>query len=165
MEGVWKDIPNFNGEYKVSDKGQVLSLKNEKQVLLKPNINRFGYATVDLCKNGKRYARRIHRLVAETFIEKRPNENEVNHIDGNKLNNSVENLEWCTRSQNIRHSFDFLGRTTSNTPVECIETHDRFSCIKEACKSYGLKISQISHNINGYTKSAGGYHWKKIGKE
>lgn len=105
VEEIWKDILEFKGQYQVSNLGNVRSLIRNK--ILKPakisnnRINSTGYYVVNL--KGKLYY--IHRLVAETFI---PNPNklpQVNHIDGNKLNNCIDNLEWCTNSENIKHAY------------------------------------------------------------
>ena len=80
-----------------------------------PGENGYGYLRVGLYANGKQYWKQVHRLVAEAFI---PNPNhlpQVNHIDGNRKNNFVENLEWCTNQENIRHSFNVLHRRPANT--------------------------------------------------
>lgn len=76
--------------------------------ILKPQLNKFGYSKITLLKNGKQYLVSIHRLVAQTFIDNPKNFPEVNHIDGNKSNNNVNNLEWTTHSENIKHRFSAL---------------------------------------------------------
>lgn len=114
---VWKDIPNFEGLYQVSNLGNVKSLnriindrhKNIKGKLLKPNIAN-GYYKVVLSKNGKLKTIPIHKLVAQTFILNADNKPQINHIDGNKLNNNINNLEFVTAKENIRHRFDVLGQ-------------------------------------------------------
>lgn len=103
MLEIWETIEDFP-DYKVSNKGRVMRIKGYK--LIKPFDNGRGYNCVHLYKNGKRYNKRIHRLVAEAFIEGREEGYEVNHIDGNKKNNFVDNLEWCTRSENIKHAYN-----------------------------------------------------------
>ena len=90
-------------EYTISKEGVVYSLKNNKK--LKPWINGKGYLQVRLYKDGKGYDKRVHRLVAETYIKNKENKEQVNHIDGNKLNNNVNNLEWVTNSENQKHAF------------------------------------------------------------
>ena len=101
---IWKIIENFP-DYEVSNQGRVKSLKFGKEIILTPGKNK-GYLIVKLYKNGKKYNKTVHRLVLKAF---KPNEdlnkNECNHIDGNKTNNCVENLEWCTHSENIKHAF------------------------------------------------------------
>lgn len=106
---IWKDIEGFNGKYQVSNLGNVRSFSKWKNGgLLKPGTNGGGYFFVQLVKSGRNdiSIRVIHRLVATAFIENPNNLPEVNHIDGNKKNNNVENLEWVSRERNIQHAFD-----------------------------------------------------------
>jgi len=95
---IWKEIPWYEWLYQVSNLGNVKSLKFWKEKLLSSFINK-KYLTVNL--NRKQKA--IHRLVAITFIPNPENKPQVNHIDWNKLNNCVDNLEWCTQSENIQY--------------------------------------------------------------
>lgn len=101
----WKKIKEYEN-YEISNLGNVRSLK--KQRILKPMLGE--YKKVALYKNGKRKFFRVHRLVAEAFLDNPNNYKIVNHIDGNKYNNFFSNLEWCTLSYNIKHSYDHLGR-------------------------------------------------------
>lgn len=100
---IWKDIPGYEGLYQVSNYGLVKSLRNN--IILKDAKNRDGYPKVCLNKNGEMKNFYIHRLVASMFVPNPYLYLEINHIDGNKENNYFENLEWCTRSQNVKHSF------------------------------------------------------------
>lgn len=126
MKIIWKNIAEFEGSYQISNLGEVRSLdrtiyvtrknKIEKHELkgriLKISTDKYGYKYVMLNKNNKGYLRKIHRLVAINFLEKNNSKNiEVNHIDGNKQNNSIENLEWVTRLENIQHSIAIGIRT------------------------------------------------------
>lgn len=109
MKTKWKPIPEFIDFYEVSDTGKVRSLPRngtiKKAKILKPDINiTTGYHQVKLCKNGFKKVYKIHRLVAKTFIENPNNKPEVNHKDGKKGNNRVDNLEWCTKSENSIHA-------------------------------------------------------------
>lgn len=79
--------------------------RKKKECILKPFSSKIGYLEVTLVKNKKRKSVKIHRIVAMTFLEKVKGKNYVNHIDGNKENNSAENLEWCTPSENTKHAF------------------------------------------------------------
>ena len=106
-----KDVCNYEGLYKIDENGNVFSVRNNK--FLNTTVFPSGYEYVHLC-NGKAKTKllRVHRLVAEAFI---PNDDllpEINHIDGDKLNNTVENLEWCTQSYNIQHAYN-MGLTTN----------------------------------------------------
>lgn len=95
-----KDIKDFDN-YSVTKTGEIFSKRYSK--FLKGSKNKDGYLTVELRKDKKSYTRYIHRLVAETFLEKRENKTHVNHKDGNRNNNNIENLEWVTNKENIRH--------------------------------------------------------------
>ncbi len=99
----WKDIKGFEGIYEISSFGNVISKHNNNIKFLKLRVNAQGYLFVCL-QNKSRKEKRINRLVAEAFI---PNPNslpEVNHKNGDKANNSISNLEWCTKSHNERHA-------------------------------------------------------------
>ena len=109
---VWKDIKGYEGLYQVSNLGKIRSLRCwtgriylVRNKILNPSRNQKGYLQVQLCKNGKRKQCLVHRVVAEIFIPHFDEKQDiVNHIDGNKLNNIVENLEWCTQKQNVQHA-------------------------------------------------------------
>ena len=113
----WKDVVGYEGLYQVSDTGKIRSLFRYKKEL-KPNITRNGYATVELFKNKESKRLLIHRLVAFAFIENQNNLPQVNHIDENKLNNHVENLEWQTAKENMNfgtRAFRQNANTNYNT--------------------------------------------------
>lgn len=117
MKEIWKDIPGYEGLYQVSNLGRVkrLEYKREnnliktmstfKEHILKPAKQTSGYMYIVLCKNNKTKGFRVHRLVAEAFISNPYNLPQVNHIDANKSNNNVNNLEWCSRSENMQHAY------------------------------------------------------------
>ena len=100
MEEVWKDVIGYEGIYQISSIGRVKNVINN--TIKKPSINKYGYFQVMLWKNNKNKLKRIHRLVAEAFLNNPKPDifNCINHKDENKLNNSVENLEWCDRKYN-----------------------------------------------------------------
>lgn len=117
MVEVWKDIPGYEGYYQVSNFGRVKSLdrtvidKNGrvmkyKGVILTPQLNEFGYEKVVLIKSGKRKNFKIHQLVAIAFLDNPDNLPCINHKDGNKRNNMVSNLEWCTFGENNKHAYE-----------------------------------------------------------
>lgn len=113
MIEIWKEIKDYPN-YQISNLGRVKALKfysnvhkkyYDRELILKEKTNRYGYKFVALSNELGRKNKSIHRLVAEAFIKKNNNYNEVNHIDGNKSNNKVNNLEWCSRRDNVLHSY------------------------------------------------------------
>lgn len=105
----WKYIPNTNDMYKISNLGRIVSFHKNKISFLHPNKTRKGYARVAICFcNAKRQVF-VHRLVAEAFLQNPYGYKEINHKDGNKLNNEVNNLEFCTSKYNTWHKFNVLG--------------------------------------------------------
>lgn len=115
-EAVWVSVFGYEGEYQVSNLGQVRSLnrvityadgstRRRQGKILKPYVSPSGYCTVYLAHNGHQSAKFVHVLVANAFLPKPDYKVEVNHKDGNKKNNCIENLEWCTHRENILHSF------------------------------------------------------------
>lgn len=99
----FRPIKGFEDRYLISHNGEVYSKKSKR--LLKPLENKKGYLSIELWANYKRTVKKIHRLVAETFIDNPLEKKEINHIDGNKQNNHVSNLEWCSRSENVKHAY------------------------------------------------------------
>jgi hypothetical protein len=110
---IWKDLIGFEKLYKISSIGRVKSLGNGKSTnpmykeskIIKTGISTRGYEKIKLFKDGKRYYFNVHRLVADTFLFEKEGKKEVNHKDGNKLNNSVDNLEWVSASENQKHAY------------------------------------------------------------
>lgn len=110
----WKPVKGYEGLYEVSNDGRIKALKKRvdrgkchrewEEHFLKQAADMNGYLRTSLAMNGKNTTIKVHRLVAETFIPNPENKPEVNHIDGNKQNNDVSNLEWCTRSENLKHA-------------------------------------------------------------
>lgn len=126
---IWKDI-KVRSDYQVSTNGQVRNKITGK--ILKPCINnRSGYYHIGLSIDGQHRTFYIHRLVAEAFIGERPDGYQINHIDGNKLNNRFDNLEYCSRSDNIKHSYR-TGLNSNVIPIRIVETGEEFESI-EAC--------------------------------
>lgn len=102
----WKPIRETDGKYEVSNFGHVRTNGKRPGLLtLTKQPSGYRYAMIEL-SNGKQRNCRVHRLVAQHFLPNQDNLSEVNHKDGNKDNNRVDNLEWCTRSHNVKHSFD-----------------------------------------------------------
>ena len=101
---IWKDIKNYEGNYQVSNLGRVKNIKLNRFLAL-TSKNEKGYIKVVLTKNGKSKTFAVHRLVARTFLDYDYNSLQVNHIDGNKENNKLSNLELLTHKENIRHAY------------------------------------------------------------
>lgn len=119
MEEIWENIKGYEGLYQVSNLGRVKSIKRliydinkkqnvyiQKETILKYGLNHKGYKMVKLQKNKQKKTISIHRLVALTFIPNPNNLEQVNHIDGNKENNCVSNLEWCNNEYNHQHAIE-----------------------------------------------------------
>ena len=108
MKEIWKDIENYEGLYQVSNLGRIKSIRKMK----KQNILKLGtrntYNVINLMKNGKARSFQVHRLVAKAFIPNPENKPQVNHINGVKNDNRLENLEWVTRSENTIHAYRVL---------------------------------------------------------
>lgn len=110
MDLMWKRIAGYEN-YIVSSNGVIQNVKTNK--ILKPSFDKKGYLEVWLSLNGKPKKFSVHRLVASAFIPNPENKTQVNHIDGDKSNNNLSNLEWVTNQENILHSFRTLGRKHS----------------------------------------------------
>ena len=148
-------------QYEVSKDGRVRSLNyrgHGKVQELKQSKNKSGYLSVILNKNGKTKLCYIHRLVAFTWIPNDDTEHktEVNHLDHNRQNNHVENLQWCTHQYNIEYSHA--------KRVLCIETGKVYDSVRQVERETGLAESSISNCCNGHKKysTCGGYHWKYV---
>lgn len=121
MIEIWKSIPGYEGLYEVSNTGQIRSLdmyvkvgfgayRLQKGKVLSPAKDKYGYLVVSLTYNGKHKTIKVHRLVAQAFIENPDNLPEVNHKDEDKTNNIVENLEWCNHKYNMNYGTRTIRR-------------------------------------------------------
>lgn len=133
MDEIWKDIKDYEGLYQVSNLGRVRSLdkivirtdgknRHQKGKILKLQISKYGYNVITLWNNNVSKQFKVHRLVAMAFIPNPNNLPQVNHIDEDKLNNKIDNLEWCTALENNRHSNiaerrHLVGTEASKKPV------------------------------------------------
>lgn len=106
MQEIYKDIEGYEGYYEISNMGQVRSTSYKGIKILKPSKTKNGYLNVILCVKQIKTHKLVHRLVAETFLENPLNLEQVNHINGNKEDNSVDNLEWCTQEYNNYHAYN-----------------------------------------------------------
>lgn len=174
MQETWKDIKGYEGIYKVSNLGNILSLNYHRMKITKLKkftLNHKGYPTVHLSnnKNNKRFL--VHRLVAEAFIPNPNNYPQINHIDGNKQNNKIDNLEWCTNSENIKHAYkNKLIKIKKGAEVHNhrkVNQYDlngnlvnQWTCINDASRKINKAPSGIIFCCQGRYKTAYGFIWK-----
>ena len=179
----WKDIPGYEGYYQASDNGRIRSM--DRIVKARPDREYFqqgrilqtapvknGYLKVALSVDSVKKYFKVHQLIAKTFL---PNPNQcINHKDGNKENNHVSNLEWCTHSENLKHSYLICGRvgpwlgkeqkrgkdSPNSKPVICLTTNERFYSIKEAAEKYNVFSTSIARVCKGRGNHAGGLKFK-----
>lgn len=160
----WKDIKGYEGKYQISNLGRVKSLNynntKESKLLHQSLIN--NYYSVYLWKRGKGKQYRIHRLVAIHFIDNPDNLPEVNHIDENKLNNRVDNLEWCNRKYNCNYG---NRNKKLSRPIQCIETGIIYPSILQTGKQTEINNYHIGDVARGKRHTAGGYHWRYVDLE
>lgn len=196
---IWKDVVGFEGLYMVSNKGRVKSIdrisptkcnsyKFTKGILRHTTHDTKGYEFVTLSdgkRNAKQYPKKVHRLVAEAFIPNPENKSQVNHKDLNKANNCVENLEWVTPSENMRHAADhgavncMYGKRpewwrkniqkaiVKNRAKPVIQMTLDGSVIEEyestaeaGRRVFGKSKTHIHSCCNGKRETCGGYKWK-----
>lgn len=170
---IWKDIAGYEELYQVSNLGRIKSLdryvgyKGIGKKFVKGSekiatVTKKGYLKVTLFKNGRGTTREIQRIVAETFIDNPLQKEQVNHIDGNKHNNRVDNLEWCSPRENTIHAKEVLKKG-----IKRVNQYDlrgnyikSYMSIKEASESTNIPRCSISNVVCGRRKRAGNYMWK-----
>ena len=184
MKEIWKDIEGYENRYKISNYGKVKSLYRKvkfpkgflysvPEKILNPGISSQGYHFVNLTKYGKQKGVRVHRLVALSFIPNPQNKRCINHKNGIKADNRVENLEWATHSENNKHAYDIglkigalknkFGKDNyKSKPVIQFAKNNKFiknyDSIKEATRVTG--VNNISVACRGIQKTAGGFIWR-----
>ena len=177
---IWKDIPGYEGMYQVSNYGRVMSLRYHQTKfpkILKPNLTG-EYAYVNLSINNKYHSIKIHRAVAICFIPNPENKPFVNHKDGNKFNNHVDNLEWVTAAENMAHAKyvlginvlkgrSFGGSNFSKEVEQYIVAKDGaeyllavYTSIKSAAFVNGMNPSSIKECLSGKIGESHGYIWR-----
>lgn len=176
---IWKDIKGYP-KYQISNEGRVWSKKH--QIYLKPRINKSGYYQVCMmCINGKIKTEVIHRLVAINFIPNPDNLPQVNHKDGNKLNNNIDNLEWCTAKENTKHAYDnnlggFKDRANKqidelhkSSPHDVIvdvyydgEYKGRFSTKSKAAEYAKVSVKTVYNRLHNRFTKRSGWDFKEV---
>lgn len=166
-------VVEHENEYLISPDGEIYSIRNN--LLLKYRRDKHGYFKIGVSINGKKYYLTRHRLVAIAFIPNPENKPQVNHINGIPGDDRIENLEWVTASENIKHSFDVLGRITfnrgftgyrSNRKNTVFMYNDNNQCIdaffstRDAERKTGVCHVSINFACSGKYKKAGGFIWK-----
>ena len=178
---IWKPVKGYEGLYEVSNLGRVRRDGN----IIKSNVGKH-YKILRLSSKGEVKTFYVHRLVAEAFVANDSNKPMVNHIDGNKLNNSATNLEWCTRRENEVHAWKHgLKEKIRKTSKINIQIARQFLCnkvavyqmdmegnvVKEwesasaAMRATGIDASAISKCCRGKLKQSGGYRWRFTGQK
>lgn len=172
MSEVWKDIKGYEGDYMVSNWGNVKRLEGldslghlRKERILKPLKNDKGYLRVQLSKNGKKRIYFVHRLVAQAFIPNPDNLPCINHKDECKSNNNVDNLEWCDVKYNNTYGTRIkqMAEKTSKTVFQYTldgEFVKEWKSLMEIKRSMGFSAGNISLCCNGKYKTSYGYIWR-----
>lgn len=156
MKEIWKDVKGYEELYQVSNLGRVKRVETDR--ILKVRVKRHGYLGVVLYNNSEPKHYIIHRLVAEAFIPNHENKPQVNHIDEDKTNNTVANLEWVTAKENANHG---TRNSTMSHKIVAINslTGDsyRFNSIRECARTLKLSNGNISRFFSGELSHVGGY--------
>ena len=174
MIEIWKPIKDYEN-YEVSNLGKVKSLnynRTGEEKILKPRKDKDGYLYVGLYKSGKRKFFKIHRLVATAYIFNPDDKPQINHIDCNRQNNCVENLEWCTIKENAQYREKMSnGKCVENAkkrnkPIIAtnLKTGEEiyFESQSEASRELNLYVQYINQVLKGKQKKAGNYAFKYI---
>ena len=172
MQEIWKDIKEYENLYQVSNKGRIRKWKIIKQ----SNTNN-GYKCVNLIKNERYVMKKIHRLVAEAFIPNYENKPLINHKNGIKTDNRIENLEWCTSQENVIHALTNNRKLREkkekrkrlnydNTKVNQYDKKynliKQWGSIREASEMCNIDIGNMSKCCRGKRNTTGGYIWRIV---
>ncbi len=170
---IWKEINGYENLYEISNTGKVKSLRYNK--ILSGGYSGFGYLLVHLVKDSKKKQKYIHKLVAEAFIPNEDNKPQVNHIDGNKTNNNVDNLEWVSFSENNKHAYKTGLKKSSKgknndysrslmTPINQYDLDGNFikrwNSQREITNELNIPQQNISLCVRGKRNKTHNYIWK-----
>ena len=188
MEEIWKDIDGYEGYYQISNRGRVKSLTRKtkyqnttrklKEKIKSAFISTTGYERVELSRDNSNKKYNVHRLVATAFIPKIEGKEFVNHINGIKTDNRVENLEWCSCSENELHAYRIGLAKNSEKQRKAVSKYAKENRVKpiiqlgidgsfikewksaiEASEKLKIGNKTISNCVTGRSKTAGGYKW------
>lgn len=171
MEELWRDVNGYEGLYQISNLGRVKSLKRKnkykhnEEIIMKELFDG-NYLFIRLSKNSKKKNFLIHRLVAEAFIKEIKGKEYVNHKNGIKTDNRVENLEWVTASENTIHAIKNGLKRLPNKKIIQIDNNKivkHWNSIKEASETLGINRANIGACCRNERKRAGNYIWKYEG--
>ena len=150
---TWQPLKKYEGLYEINESGEIRSLhKRNLYYVLEQRIDRAGYYTVRLTKMGITSTCLLHRLLAETFIENLESHKKyINHLDGNKLNNELSNLQWCTASENMKHAYELgLCKVPDNSKKVIDKCADiTYDTISAAAKGLGISYSACKNYLSG----------------
>ena len=171
---IWRDVKGYEGKYQVSNLGNARSVDRtftnacgvmvtRKGIMLKPRLSRDGYMRVTMHKGGKVNTEPLHRRVAEAFIPINENLPQVNHKDGNKRNNNISNLEWCSALDNMHHArqqglrnnaLEYAKSMRKAVIATNIETGKEtfYKSVHEAEKIFGRHVTNVLHGLRNKTK-------------
>jgi hypothetical protein len=160
MTELWKDINGFNGRYQVSNAGRIRNAHTD--FIRKPVEDKDGYYQIRLYDSGCQGTYKIHRLVAEAFIDNPCNLPLINHKDEDKKNNTVDNLEWCTKEYNNNYGSraQKILRKINQIDLHSNKIIKTYVSIASAAKEYNINPSSICGCLRGRSKSCLGYVWR-----
>ena len=166
----WKPIKGFEGYY-ISNLGRVKStrsFKGTKETILKGSFNQQGYKVITMMKDNKAYTKTLHRLLAIAFIPNLNNYCCINHKDGNKLNNNLNNLEWCSYSYNNTEAYR-IGLKHSRIKPKKVKQYDKnnnliniWNSVNEAGRQLSISDGNICECCNGNRRTAGNFIWRYV---
>ena len=166
MEEEWRPVKGYEGLYEVSNMGRVKSLYYGKERIMRTPDNSTGYRNVELARQTPK-RKLVHRLVAEAFIPNPMNLPVVNHLDGDKHNDCVFNLEWCTKKENTNHAIKtgLMKITTNPKPIMAYRSGKfvgTFKSMAECANELNCKIGNISDVIHGKRKTHHGFSFRLV---
>lgn len=169
MQEIWKDVKGYEGLYQVSDQGNIKSLdrvvsNHQGSGIRKGKIMSFaickGYYRVIFTRNARHFSPFVQRVVADAFIPNPENKKEVNHINGIKTDNRVENLEWCTPSENVKHAYKIglkkaMKGADNYRAKKVVDTVSGkiFDTATDAAKAFGIRQQTLSRQLRGDRKN------------